>query len=414
VRKVWRLSAALSLATFAGSLGCSSSSTWLSNPLTLGKSRSGSKFADAPAFSYEELASKQADRKVSSPGLGMDQDVEPGRMKRMTNSVTNNPVSKGIKSAWTKTSRKTGELFTTHKEAANPISLSVDTGDVDADLHVSLARLDEAKGNFKAAEKRYQDALADDSDHLNALIGMARLHDRRGDLPKAAAYYNQAVKAHPEDATAHNDLGLCFARQNRLQEAARSLDRAVQLAPEKALYRNNIAKVLVELGQVEPAFTHLAAAHGDAVAHYNLACMLNERGETSAAIDHFSLAYEQDQSLTQAYDWAVALQNQTSPSTDEAYAANLPAEPSSMVTATDNRLASQPEPQVQRPVAPPLTSSWSPAADHSTFPAAAPSPDGVTGYAPAEPDPAAYGPTQGDLTHRLPPIDTAYRAPSRY
>jgi len=414
LRKVWRLSAALSLATLAGSLGCSSSSSWLSNPLSLGKSRSGSKFADAPAFNYEELAAKQADRKVSSHGLGMDQGVEPGTMKKLSNSVTNNPVSKGIKSAWTKTSRKTGEMFTTHEGAANPISLSVETGDVDADLHVSLARLEEAKGNFPAAEKRYQSALADDSEHLNALIGMARLYDRRGDLPKATAYYNRAVKAHPEDATAHNDLGLCFARQNRLQEAAQSLDRAVQLAPEKALYRNNIATVLVAMGHDEPALAHLTAAHEVPVAHYNLACMLNDRGETSAAIEHYSLAYEQDQSLTQAYDWAVALQNQSAPPTEEAYAANVPAEPSSMITATDDRLAAQPEPSVQRRVAPPLTSSWSPVADHGTFPAAAPSPDGATGYAPAEPDPAAYGPSQGDLTHRLPPIDTAYRAPSRY
>jgi len=406
VRKVWRLSAALSLATFAGSLGCSASSSWLSNPLSLGKSRSGSKFADAPAFNYEELASKQADRKIASPGLGMDQEVEPGALKRLSNSVTNNPVSRGIKSAWSKTSRSTSEMFTKQKGAPNPISLAVEPGEVDADLHVAMARLEESKGNFDGAEKRYQAALEDDAHHLNALVGIARLYDRQGNLPKATAYYGRAVKAHPRDATAHNDLGLCYARQNNLPEAVRSLDRAVQLAPEKALYRNNIAKVLVEMGQVEPALAHLAATHGDAVAHYNLACMLNDRGETSTAIDHFALAYEKDPSLTDAYNWAVALQNESTPSPRQSLAHVGTDAP--MVTATDDRLAAQTS------AAPRLTPSWANAADHGPVPAAAPSPDGASGYTPVETSPGYWGPSSGDETHRLPPIDTAYRAPSRY
>ncbi len=413
MRKLWRFSAALSLAAFAGSLGCSSSPSWLSSPLSLGKSRSGSKFADAPSFNqnYDELAAAQRDRKFVSPALGLGNDGEPGTMKKISNSVTNNRVSKGIKSAWNKTTKKSGDMFTTRKgPAPSSISLAVETGTPDAQLHVAVARLDESKSNFVGAEKKYLEALDDDPAYLDALVGLARLYDRQGNLTKATAYYTSAVEAHPRDATAHNDLGLCYARQNRLQDAAQSLDRAVRLAPGKALYRNNVAKVLVEMGQIEPAVAHLTVAHGEAIAHYNVGYMLHERGENAAAIEHFSLAFERDRELTDAYDWAVALQNESTPMADEGLAANEAEEPAA-VTATDDRLASQ---LPSRPAAPPLTPSWSSGADRSTFPAAAPSPDGATGYAPSEPDPATYDPSPTDTSHRLPPIDTAYRAPSRY
>jgi hypothetical protein len=95
---------------------------------------------------------------------------------------------------------------------------------------------------------------------------------------------------------------------------------------------------------------------------------------------------------------------------DEALAESDEIDPAA-ITATDNRLASQ---LPDRSAAPSLSPSWSNGADRSTYPAAAPSPDEATGYVPSEPDPASYSPSPSDMTHRLPPIDTAYRAPSRY
>ncbi len=283
-----------------------------------------------------------------------------------------------------------------------------EVGDPDAEFLVAFARNEEAKGNLNGAIQKYQDALKLDANSKSALIGLARVYDSQGNLNKAMALYRQAVKAHPKDATAHNDLGLCYARQNRLQEASQSLERAVKLAPDKTLYRNNLAKVLVELGHTEPALAHLTVAHGDAVAHYNLGCMLYERGQVEASLEHFATAYEKNQQLTSAYDWAVAVQNELDPSA----VAGMPQDPSSApaVTATDSQYASQTASRVP----PQLTPSWASDADHSSAPAAAPSPDAQNGYYPVEPDPAAMSPASAGGSYRLPPIDTAYRAPSRY
>lgn len=409
MRKLNRFAAAVSLATLTGSLGCSSGA--FTNPLSLGKSKPDSTLAAAPPFdrSYDELASAQRDRKLASPALGMGDDVEPGTMKKLSRSVSDNSVTKGIKSAWNKTSKSTSDLFTTQKGAeANSISMFNEVGDPDAEFLVAFARNEEAKGNLNGAIQKYQDALKLDANCKSALIGLARVYDSQGNLNKAMALYRQAVKAHPKDATAHNDLGLCYARQNRLQEASQSLERAVKLAPDKTLYRNNLAKVLVELGYNEPALAHLTVAHGEAVAHYNLGCMLYERGQAEASLEHFATAYEKNQQLTSAYDWAVAVQNELDPSA----VAGIPQDPSSApaVTATDNQYASQTASRVP----PQLTPSWASDADHSSAPAAAPSPDAQNGYYPVEPDPAAMSPASADGSYRLPPIDTAYRAPSRY
>ncbi len=408
MRKLWRFSAAVSLAALTG---CSSGS-WLSNPLALGKSKPGTNLSAAPSFdkNYDEIASLQRDRKVSSSGLGMDQEVEPGAAKKLSRSVTDNSMTKGIKSAWNKTTKGTANLLTPRKTPP-PNSISVfndDGGEADAGLFVALARHDRAKNNMAAAEKHYLEALKLEPTNKEALLELARVHDGQGNLAEAMSYYKKAVAAHPQDATAHNDLGLCFARQNRLQDAAKELEKAITLAPDKPLYRNNIAKVLVVMGYPEPALAHLAKAHGEPTAHYNLGCLLYEQGEAEAALEHFSLAYAQDRSLTDAYQWAVAVQNELQPQSGQAIAANRA--PNAAALASDEvRVA-----QAPASAAPSLTPSWASDADRSTFPAAAPSPDGANGYAPVETDPSAFGPANGDSTHRLPPVDTAYRAPNRY
>lgn len=406
MRKLWRFSAAVSLVSLTGSLGCSTGASF-TNPLGLGKSKPGTNLAAAPSFdkNYDQIAAAQRDRKIASPGLGMDQEVEASTAKKLSRSMTDNSVTKGIKSAWNKTAQSTSEVFTTRKgPPPSPISLSVDSGEPDADLCVAVARLEESKNNFAGAEKSYMRALDLDPNYKDALLGLARMHDRQGNLTKATAYYRQAAQAHPKDATAHNDLGLCYARQNRLQEAAMSLEKAIKLAPDKPLYRNNIAKVLVEMGYPDPALPHLAAAHGEAVAHYNIGCLLYDRGEVESSLEHFATAYQQDNQLTAAHEWTVLVQNELGIGAKAALASREPAS----ATASD----SQSFAQAPASAAPQLTPSWASDADHSNYPAAAPSPDGANGYAPVETDPAAFG--GGESSHRLPPVDTAYRAPSRY
>jgi tetratricopeptide (TPR) repeat protein len=171
-------------------------------------------------------------------------------------------------------------------------------------LHTSLAKLMEQSGNFDSAAQHFEKALAMDGRNLDALLSYAHLLDRQGQLPQALEKYQAACQFHPQSSAAFNDLGLCLARMNRLEESLGPLNHATTMDPQRQLYRNNLATVLVELGRVDEAIQQLRAAHGDAIAHYNVGYLLQKRGQAEAAINHFAIAARIDPTLTAAQRWA--------------------------------------------------------------------------------------------------------------
>lgn len=186
----------------------------------------------------------------------------------------------------------------------DPTSLAHKGKPPGADLYVATARLYEKQNNVVAAEEQYSRALKTSPTDLAAMVGYAHLLDRQGKLDEATNYYQHAVQHHPQDASAHNDLGLCYARRGMLNESIVELAKAVELQPQKQLYRNNIATVFVELGQPQHALEHLLVGNQPAVAHYNLACLLQQRGQSQAAASHFAHAAQHDPSLPGLQEWA--------------------------------------------------------------------------------------------------------------
>ena len=122
--------------------------------------------------------------------------------------------------------------------------------------------------------------------------------------------YQRAVKAYPRRASVHNNIGLFYARQGRLDEAAAAMTRAVQLDPKNPLYRNNFATVLVDQGKLREAFLQLRDVHSEAAAYYNMGYLLNKKGQTQAAMQHFALALRADPLMVPAQQWIEYLHNE--------------------------------------------------------------------------------------------------------
>ena len=182
-----------------------------------------------------------------------------------------------------------------------------------AELFVSVARLYVESGKLDDAEQQYKLALNDKEkpDYLPALLGYAELKERLGQPDGAIQLYQRAVKAYPQEGSVHNNLGLCFARQGRLDEAVAAMTIAIQIAPKNPRYRNNIATVLVDQGKFRDAFGHLRQVHDEAAAYYNMGYLLNKKGQTQSAMQHFSLALRADPSMTAAQRWIEYLQRTT-------------------------------------------------------------------------------------------------------
>lgn len=176
----------------------------------------------------------------------------------------------------------------------DPISLGFASGPPNAALYLSMAKLSDQGGNTAHARSMYHRALTMEPTNLDGMLALARLEDREGQLDAALHYYNQAVSNHPQSPKALNDLGLCFARRGQLKQSVAPLDQAIRLQPSKQLYRNNIAKVLVELNDVNGALQHLSAVHPPTVAQYNMGVLLHQRGRSQEAVQFLTAASQTD------------------------------------------------------------------------------------------------------------------------
>ncbi len=193
---------------------------------------------------------------------------------------------------------KKGEVENLSK--TDPISLGFASGPPTASLYVSMAQMSDQGGNAAHARSMYQQALKIDEKNLDALLGLARMEDREGHLQEALGIYQQAVNLHPQDARALNDLALCHARCGDMQRSYQLLDQAVKMRPDKQLYRNNIAKVLIEMNQIDQAANHLATVYDPAVANYNMAALLQERGRTAEAVPFLHKALAANPQMAEA------------------------------------------------------------------------------------------------------------------
>ena len=178
-------------------------------------------------------------------------------------------------------------------------------------------------GQLDDAAQGYEQILASDPNHVDALhlagcvryqkndrdagIALVRqaiavnpnlavAHDNlglmlrsRGDLAEAEASHRRAAAANPDHPDAHNHLGVTLIRQNRVAEAIECYRRAIALKPDHAEAHNNLGTALLAQGDLDAA----AESHRRAIAakpdyldaYNNLALVLNKLGRSTEAAE---------------------------------------------------------------------------------------------------------------------------------
>jgi tetratricopeptide (TPR) repeat protein len=218
----------------------------------------------------------------------------------------------------------------------DPLRLDRVPRKIGPEVYVGAARLLEANGKFDEAEGKYGEALRAAPNDLNALVGLARLHDRQGRPQKAIETYQRAAQAHPGEALVFNDMGLCYRRQRQLDKSLLAFRKSVSLVPENAKYRNNLAAALVDAGRGDEAYEQLAIINSPAVAHYNLAFLLQQKGQRSDAIKQLREAISIDPALTPAHEMLAQLTGSAAPPPAVSHAAPQAA------SASEGRVATRP------------------------------------------------------------------------
>lgn len=240
----------------------------------------------------------------------------------------------------------------------DPLRLDNRPDKIGPEVYVSAARLLENQGKFLEAEEKYREALRAAPADLSSLVGMARLYDRQGQSQKAIDLYLKAAQAHPTEALIQNDLGLCYRRQRALDKSVVALQRAVQLQPDNAKYHNNLAAALVDAGRTDEALQALTVLNTPAVAHFNLAHMLDQKSQRNQAVQHLQRAVALDPGLTAASDllsqWSGGPATSTAAARPEsAYAVSTTA--GTAVRSVASQPAAQPRPPASVSYTPPVT-----------------------------------------------------------
>ncbi len=165
---------------------------------------------------------------------------------------------------------------------------------------LQTALMQEHDGDTRAALATYQQALQINPADRRTLISAARMQHRLGNLDDAILAYQQSLRFQPNDPVVLNDLGLCLARHGDIHNALGAVSHAVRLSPNSKRYQNNLATLLVESGNLSGALMTLVQAHGPAIGHYNLACLLNRKNQTDQAVSLLNQSLNWDPSLQPA------------------------------------------------------------------------------------------------------------------
>ena len=99
-------------------------------------------------------------------------------------------------------------------------------------IWLELGLLREAAGDKVAAEKCFQQALANPFHRAASLAEFARFCNGRGRSEDAIKFFTEAIQLSPLDLSLRVDLGQCLATAGRHDEAAKCFSELAQLAPD--------------------------------------------------------------------------------------------------------------------------------------------------------------------------------------
>lgn len=109
----------------------------------------------------------------------------------------------------------------------------------------------------REAQHAYEHAVEMNPGHADALVNLGRILHEAGDTTTAESHYRAALEAGPHPTAAY-DLGLALEQQGRLEEAARAYRRAIAWEPDMVDAHYNLARLLEARGDKPAAIRHLA------------------------------------------------------------------------------------------------------------------------------------------------------------
>jgi tetratricopeptide (TPR) repeat protein len=120
-------------------------------------------------------------------------------------------------------------------------------------VHFGLGYLLWTKGQYPEAAKEFQAELANDPQHLQAMLYLADAQMQMSQMDEAMPLLEKLVKLSPQNAMAHLDLGIVYADQGRKPEALAELKQSIRLAPNNVNAHWRLGRLYRSMGMTTEA-----------------------------------------------------------------------------------------------------------------------------------------------------------------
>ena len=154
------------------------------------------------------------------------------------------------------------------------------------------------KGNFSAAFKCYEKAVAADKRNIDASIILGNIYFQRKMLNEAENYFSNVISINPGHVDALNKLGIIYFYTRQHEKAIDSYNKILKLQPNNAGAHYNIAISLIECGYRKESVNHLNKAieltPENIDAHILLASALTTLGDFEGAKESYENARKID------------------------------------------------------------------------------------------------------------------------
>jgi tetratricopeptide (TPR) repeat protein len=177
-----------------------------------------------------------------------------------------------------------------------------DQGLID-DLNLGLGY--HQNGHLAQAAQLYQNVLARDPQHVDALHLLGVVAYQQGNPARAVELIGRAIAVNPSVAVFHCNLAEAYRALGLLDRAVGCCRTALRLEPHYPDAANNLGLALQAQGKWAEATDQFRAAirlrPDFALAHTNLANALRQQGDRAQALAHFRQAAQIDPNLAEAH-----------------------------------------------------------------------------------------------------------------
>lgn len=112
------------------------------------------------------------------------------------------------------------------------------------------------KKNYTQALKYFNDALENDTRHLQAMLMAAFCNAQLGNKEQAVILYESAIRVRPDSAEAYQNLGICLQTQGLFEESIEPLQKAVLIESDNANYNLVLAAAYQMTERYSEAIPH--------------------------------------------------------------------------------------------------------------------------------------------------------------